>query len=336
MRTGVIDVGSNTVRLMVADVEGGAPLPVHTAKVRLRLAEQLERSRVLPPSALAALTEAVASVRAQSERWGAPEPFAFATAVVRDAPNRDEVLDAVRKDTGVRLHVLPGEVEAELTFLGARRWMGWRAGPLAMLDIGGGSLEVAVGRGRLPEFAVSLPLGAGRLTREYCNNSDDPPPNKALRAMRRAVRHQLRDVAARVRWESPRTSVAASRTFQQLARLCGAPAGRHGPFTPRELSRDDLAFAVKRLASLPASGRAKLRGISAARARQSLAGAVVAHTVMELTGISTVTISPWTVREGILLRQMEDGAGWWPAGTSDLALAGTVPRPAELRVALTS
>ncbi|MBC9713957.1 Ppx/GppA family phosphatase [Streptomyces sp. TRM66268-LWL] len=332
MRTAVIDVGSNTVRLMVADVEGGAPLPVHTAKVRLRLAEHLGEGGVLPPTALAAVSEAVASVREQSERWGAPDPFAFATAVVRDAPNRAEVLGTVRQKTGVCLHVLPGEVEAELTFLGARRWMGWRAGPLAMLDIGGGSLEVAVGRGRLPEFAVSLPLGAGRLTREYCD-SDDPPPKKALRAMRRAVRHQLRDVAARVRWESPRTSVAASRTFQQLARLCGAPPGRHGPFVRRELSRDDLAEAVQRLAALPASGRARLRGISAARSRQSLAGALVAHTVMELTGIDKVTISPWAVREGILLRQMEDGSGWWPA-LSDLDAGEPPVRPAELRVAL--
>ncbi|SDJ44408.1 hypothetical protein [Streptomyces indicus] len=332
MRTGVIDVGSNTVRLMVADVEGGAPLPVHTAKVRLRLAEQLGKDRELPRTAVAALTEAVTSVREQSVRWGAPEPFAFATAVVRDAPNRSEVLQSVLHDTGVRLHVLPGEVEAELTFLGARRWMGWRAGPLGMLDIGGGSLEVAVGRGRLPDFAVSLPLEAGRLTREYLDG-EDPPSKKALRALRRAIRHQLRDVAARVRWEGPRTTIAASRTFQQLARLCGAPPGRRGPFAPRELRRDDLGEAVQRLAALPSSGRAKLRGISAARAPQSLAGALVAHTVMELTGIAKVTICPWAVREGILLRLMEDGASWWPSAP-DLELDEPARRRSELRLAL--
>lgn len=79
---------------------------------------------------------------------GASTPLAFATAVVRSAPNCRDVLRTVRAKTGVLICTLPGEVEAELTFLGARRWMGWRSGPLALLDIGGGSLEVAFGRGR--------------------------------------------------------------------------------------------------------------------------------------------------------------------------------------------
>src|SRR5207244_2429009 len=76
--------------------------------------------------------------------------------------------------TGLSLRVLPGEVEARLTFLGARRWMGWRSGPLSLFDIGGGSLEVAFGRGRVPEFAVSLPLGANRLTKEFLHSADPP------------------------------------------------------------------------------------------------------------------------------------------------------------------
>ncbi|MDX3458000.1 Ppx/GppA family phosphatase [Streptomyces sp. ME02-8801-2C] len=310
MRMSVLDVGSNTVRLMVADTGNGVPLPVHTEKWKLRLSEQVESGGVIPEESVRQLVKAVALAAETAQRWGAGGPLAFATAVVRSAPNRLDVLRSVRTETGVRLCTLPGEVEAELTFLGARRWMGWRVGSIALFDIGGGSLEVAFGRGRLPDFAASLPLGAGRLTREFLDG-EDPPSEEDLRALRRRVRHQMRDVAARLRWEGPQVAVATSRTFQQLARLCGAPPGRQGVFVPRQLTRGDLRGCVPRLAALPAAERAMLPGVSAPRALQSLAGAVVGHTAMKLTGIKTLTICPWAIREGVLLRCVEDGGAWW-------------------------
>ncbi|MGK5532763.1 Ppx/GppA phosphatase family protein [Streptomyces sp. URMC 129] len=311
MRMSVMDVGSNTACLVVADVADGAPAPVHTAKYPLRLGQRLDRSGRVSGEQIRQMTAAVGAARAEAERWGTPAPLAFATAVVRDAPNRAEVLRAVEDGTGVRLCVLPGELEAELTFLAVRRWMGWQAGPLTLLDLGGGTLEVAFGRGRLPDFAVSLPLGAGRLTREHF--PQDPPPKEAIRAVRRRVRTQLRDVATRIRQERTHTPVAASRTFQQLARLCGAPPERQGPFVRRQLARPDLRRAVDRLACLPVERRAALPGISAARSRQALAGAVVAHATMKLMGLGAVTICPWGLREGIMLRHVEDGTGWWEA-----------------------
>ncbi|MFE9644750.1 Ppx/GppA family phosphatase [Streptomyces sp. NPDC006365] len=325
MRMGVLDVGSNTVRLVIAETDGAVPLPVHTAKRRLRLSEHVERGGHLPNEQVARLVDAVTAARDEGRRWGVRRPFAFATAIVRDAPNRAEILRQVAAESGVPLHVLPGEVEAELTFLAARRWMGWRAGPLAMLDIGGGSLEVAFGRSKLPDFAISLPLGANRLTREYFRGQD-PPSERRIRALRRHVRHQLRDVAARIRWEAPRTTVATSRTFQQLGRLCGAPPGRSGPFTPRGMTRADLRRATIRLAELSATERAALPGISAARAGQSLAGAIVAHTTMKLMSIEEVTICPWALREGVLLRCIEDGnADWWDGTAPSLREHEAVP-----------
>ncbi|MEW2306018.1 Ppx/GppA family phosphatase [Streptomyces sp. NPDC006655] len=310
MRVSVVDAGSNTVRLVVSDATGGVPLPVHTAKWKLRLSEQVGPDGQFGERATEQLVRALRRATEIAGRWGAPEPLAFATAVVRNAPDRTAVLRAVARDTGVRLCVLPGEMEAELTFLGVRRWMGWRAGPLAVFDIGGGSSEVAFGRGRMPEFAVSLPLGAGRLTHEFLGH-DGRPSDEELQALRRRVRHQLRDATARIRWEHPHTAVATSRTFQQLARLCGAAPGRRGPFADRIVRRADLRGAIDRLAALPAAERHTLPGISAPRARQSLAGAIVGHTAMKLSGVKTVTICPWALREGILLRYLEDGADWW-------------------------
>ncbi|MET9444619.1 Ppx/GppA family phosphatase [Streptomyces sp. NPDC006610] len=331
MRISVVDVGSNTVRLVVADADDGVPLPVHTAKWRLRLSEQVKPGEAIPEEAVERLAEAVSEASRTAARWKAAEPLAFATAVVRGAPNRQEVLRTVRTRTGVDLCTLPGEVEAELTFLGARRWMGWRSGPLALMDVGGGALEVAFGRGRLPDFVAALPLGAGRLTHEFFAGQDPPTPEQ-VRALRRKLRHQLRDVAARIRWEGPRTAVATSRTFQQLGRLCGAAPGRRGPFVERQLHRSDLREAAARLAALPAAERAQLPGISAPRAEQSLAGAVIGHTVMKLTGLKTVTICPWAIREGVLLRHIEDGAAWW-AEMCRLSEETVPPDPVPLRIA---
>ncbi|MEO3973688.1 Ppx/GppA family phosphatase [Streptomyces sp. CAU 1734] len=311
MRMGVLDIGSTTVRLVVADAGGALPLPVHTAKRRLRLADHVGPDRELPPEQVARIVDAVVAARAEGALWGVDQPLAFATAIVRDAPNRDEVLRAVRAGSGVALHTLSGETEAELTFLAARRWMGWQAGPLVMLDIGGGSLEVAFGRSRMPDYAVSLPLGAGLLTRDFFGDQD-PPSRRACKAVRRHARHQLRDAATRIRWEGPRTAVATSRTFQQLGRLCGAPPGRFGPFVPRHLSAADLRLALPRLRRLTTAERAGLPGISPARSWQSLAGALVAHTAMALMNIDRLTICPWGLRDGVLLRCIEEGnTEWW-------------------------
>jgi exopolyphosphatase/guanosine-5'-triphosphate,3'-diphosphate pyrophosphatase len=219
--------------------------------------------------------------------------------------------------------VLSGLEEAELTFLAARRWMGWRAGPLLLVDIGGGSLEVASGHDLTTDVAVSLPLGAGRLTRERLRG--DPPTGRQVKALQEYLKEELAGIAERVRWEQPHTAVATSRTFHQLARLCGAAPRRRGPFIPRLLRRKDLRGQLARLAGLSAADRARLPGISRPRARQSLAGALVAHTAMDLFGLRQVIVCPWALREGILLHRLESAA-WWRERSLDLGVRP--PRPA--------
>ncbi|MEU9955150.1 Ppx/GppA family phosphatase [Streptomyces sp. NPDC050982] len=331
MRVSVVDAGSNTVRLAIADTDAGVPLPVHTVKWKLRLSEHVQPDGAIADETLERLIQAVAAAGRTAQDWNASAPLAFATAVVRRAPNRQQVLDTVQARTGIHMRTLPGETEAELTFLAARRWMGWHAGPLAVLDIGGGSLEVAYGRGRLPDFAVSLPLGANRLTHDFFT-TQDPPTETEIKALRRTVRHQLRDVAERIRWENPRTVVVTSRTFQQLARLCGAAPGRHGPFKRRTMHRQHLGKAINVLAAVPTAERAQLSGISTPRAAQSLAGAIVGHTAMKLMALRTVTVCPWAVREGVLLRHIEDGEDWWTEITRDTRTAVAPADPLRLAI----
>jgi exopolyphosphatase/guanosine-5'-triphosphate,3'-diphosphate pyrophosphatase len=199
---------------------------------------------------------------------------------------------------------MSGTDEARLTYLAVHQWYGWSAGRLLVLDIGGGSMEIVLGRDAQPELAVSLPLGAGRLTREYLLN--DPPRRSELAALRRQVNTTLREVADRLRWEgAPDRAIATSKTFKQLARLSGAPAQRKGPFVRRSLSAADLDHWIPRLTQMKAKQRAKLRGVSQPRARQIVAGALVARATMKALNVTAVDVSPWALREGIILHYLQ-------------------------------
>src|SRR4051812_28145886 len=161
MRLGVLDVGSNTVHLLVVDAHPGArPMPASSHKEELRLAEHLEPDGKIGAAGTAALITFICSCLEVAENLGVEEMVAFATSALREAPNGEQVLAQVREQTGVDLRVLGGGDEARLTFLAVRRWFGWSAGRLLMLDIGGGSLEIAAGLDELPDAAISLPLGA--------------------------------------------------------------------------------------------------------------------------------------------------------------------------------
>ena len=305
MRLGVLDIGSNTVHLLVVDAhQGAAPLPAWKSKIALRLAEHLGADGRIDDDALAELIRFAGEARQTAEDLGVTEFLAFATSAVRDAPNGLEVLAAVRERTGIEVEVLSGEDEARLTFLAVRRWFGWSAGRILVLDIGGGSLELASGADEEPDVALSLPLGAGRLTRDLLPG--DPPGEDAVRAARKVVRASLGEVIGRLlRAGEPRISVATSKTFRQLARIAGAAPSSDGYFVRRTLSREDVRTWVPKLAAMTASERTRLPGVSDSRSAQLLAGAIVAESAMDLLGISELEIGPWALREGVILRRID-------------------------------
>ncbi|AZM60833.1 MULTISPECIES: Ppx/GppA phosphatase family protein [unclassified Streptomyces] len=305
MRLGVLDVGSNTVHLLVVDAHPGArPLPAHSHKTELRLAQLLDDGGAIGPDGVDRLIEVVHEALQAAEDKGVEELLPFATSAVREAGNADEVLARVREETGVELQVLSGEEEARHTFLAARRWYGWSAGKLLVIDIGGGSLEIAYGLDEEPDTAVSLPLGAGRLTAGWLPG--DPPEPDDVRALRRHVRTEIaRTVGDFSRLGAPDHVVATSKTFKQLARLAGAARSAEGLYVQRELKRESLEAWVPRLAAMTASERAELPGVSEARAGQLLAGALVAEGAMDLFGIERLEICPWALREGVILRRLD-------------------------------
>ncbi|WP_326797344.1 Ppx/GppA family phosphatase [Streptomyces sp. NBC_01808] len=305
MRLGVLDVGSNTVHLLVVDAHPGArPLPAYSHKAELRLAELLDEEGAIADDGVGRLIATIHEALQVSEDKGAEDVLPFATSAVREAANAESVLARVADETGVKLTVLTGEEEARLTFLAARRWFGWSAGKLLVLDIGGGSLEIAYGIDEDPDKAVSLPLGAGRLTTAWLPG--DPPDPDDVRALRRYVRAQIARVVSEFsRLGEPDHVVATSKTYRQLARIAGAARSAEGLYTHRALSAKALEEWVPRLAAMPAAERAELPGVSEGRARQLLAGALVAEGAMDLFGVDTVEICPWALREGVILKRLD-------------------------------
>ncbi|MFJ6017364.1 Ppx/GppA family phosphatase [Streptomyces sp. NPDC092952] len=305
MRLGVLDVGSNTVHLLVVDAHPGArPLPAHSHKAELRLAELLDEDGAISPEGVDRLVATVADALQAAEDKGCEDVLPFATSAVREASNADRVLARVREETGVDLAVLSGPEEARLTFLAARRWFGWSSGRLLVLDIGGGSLEVAYGMDEEPDVAVSLPLGAGRLTAGWLPG--DPPDPADVKALRRHVRAGIaRSVGEFTRLGRPDHVVATSKTFKQLARIAGAARSTEGLYVQRNLSRKALEEWVPRLATMTAGQRGGLPGVSEGRAGQLLAGALVAEGAMDLLGVEELEICPWALREGVILRRLD-------------------------------
>src|SRR5258706_14073298 len=194
MRLGVLDVGSNTVHLLVVDAHQGArPVPAFSHKAELRLGDHLDTANRLTQDCAIQLRDFVYEALRIAEDKGVQELLAFATSAVRDADNGDELLGWIQAETRVAIQVLPGPDESRLTFLAARRWFGWSSGRLLMLDIGGGSLEIASGVDEEPSVAISLPLGGGRLTRDWLVG--DPPAADEVRQLRKHVRAEIAGAA---------------------------------------------------------------------------------------------------------------------------------------------
>ncbi len=305
MRLGVLDVGSNTVHLLVVDAHrGGHPTPALSQKSALKLAAHLDPAGALTEQGYDSLLTTVGESAQAAARHGCKELLAFATSAVRDATNSGEVLDSIRNLTGVDLQVLTGPEEARLTFLAARRWYGWSAGNLLMLDIGGGSLEIAAGHDEEPEVALSLPLGAGRLHRQW--TPSDPPTADQVEKLKKLLAGKLSSAGKKIKAAGPFDQVVAtSKTFRTLARLTGAAPSSAGPRALRTLTAPGLRQVAAFLQRMASVDIACLEGVSATRAGQIATGALIAEATVTALGLEQLTICPWALREGIILRRLD-------------------------------
>ncbi|SSC26067.1 Ppx/GppA phosphatase [Klenkia terrae] len=309
MRLGVLDVGSNTVHLLVVDAHRGAhPTPAHSDKTVLRLAEHVGADGVLSKAGEKGLLAAVRRAREVATEQGCEELLGFVTSAIREASNGAKVLERVVEATGVQLQVLSGEDEARLTFLAVRRWFGWSAGRILVLDIGGGSLELATGIDEDPDVALSVPLGAGRMPRRFLPSAEagGRPDLAALEELDAHASRLLAPAGRRLAAAGvPDLVVATSKTFRTLARLTGAAPYSAGLRVPRQLTAVGLGQLVGFVSRIDSSALAELNGVSVDRAHQVPAGAVVARAAMRAVDVPLVAICPWALREGVILRRLD-------------------------------
>ncbi|AXJ08506.1 Ppx/GppA phosphatase family protein [Arthrobacter sp. PM3] len=305
MRLGVLDIGSNTVHLLLVDAHPGArPVPFASHKRPLSLVQFLDKDGNINDAGQHELVEFVLEAWEFAAKHKADDLLAFCTSAIREATNGAEVLARVKHETTVTLQELTGSEEASMTFFAVRRWYGWGAGPILNLDIGGGSFEMALGHDELPELAMSVPLGASRLTRDWLPG--DPPSAKSIKELRRYIRSTLKPAVRKfAKLGRPNLVAGTSKTFRSLARIAGAAPSAAGPYVKRELLSLDLGLWTQRISAMEIEDRLHLPGVSEARGAQVLAGALVAEAALEMFEFESMEICPWALREGLILRRLD-------------------------------
>jgi exopolyphosphatase/guanosine-5'-triphosphate,3'-diphosphate pyrophosphatase len=319
MRLAVLDVGSNTAHLLVVDGrhDGGFTV-VRRERETLRLAEAAFPSLSLPDEAVGRLVATVGRMRRVADELRAGALVGFATSAIREARNGLDALGRVREATGVTIEVLAGVEEARLTYLAARRWTAFSARRLVVVDIGGGSLEVAAGEGERPELAESLPLGATRLQRRFVRS--DPVRPEELVALRVHALELLGPLAGRIREQPFDLACGTSKTFRSLGEVARALpeaptpahafgfAGIDGQTAP-VLTREALNVVAGALARTSARERARLAGLDQLRAASAVAGSQVAALAVQAFGVHELVLAPWALREGVILEALAGAGG---------------------------
>ena len=290
----VIDVGSNSGRVVVLRLHGAHIEILADARAPLRLAAELKGGK-LRSAAIERTVAAMRDFRAVAEGAGAARIIAVATSAVRESANADELVEAVAKATGIDVEIIDGEDEARFSFLGAVHGLAIEHGML--VDIGGGSLEVTTFRNRKMTASYTLPLGALRLSERFLR--DDPPGSSEVRALRSHVAEAVAEAGVKA-LKSSEGLIGTGGTIRNLAKMDrrerNYPIPRVHGFVLHEMQIELLTDLV---ASRPLAKRRRLRGLNADRADSIVGGALVLQTVMRELGAEELTVSGQGLREGI-------------------------------------
>jgi len=296
-----IDIGSNSIRQIVADVSSGGGIHVvDEMKAAPRLAAGLVDTGVLDESAMERAMEDITRMATLARQLGAERVEAVATSAVRDAANGSEFVERVRSQTGLHVRVLDGDEEARLSFRSALAHFELGSGRAVVADIGGGSLELVLSVDGVIDRITSLPLGAVRLTERFLPDGSTKP--RSLRALRREVRAQLRPHLPVRNWRGA-TLIGSGGTFTNLA---GLYLTRQGIFTARSVHaarvpRGDVEHLLEMLHAMESDERRNVQGLNADRADIIVAGLAVVAEVMARLESRDVQVSRYGLREGLLL-----------------------------------
>jgi exopolyphosphatase / guanosine-5'-triphosphate,3'-diphosphate pyrophosphatase len=303
LRVAVVDIGTNSTRLLVADVGRDGALVELERRARVtRLGDRLEETGVLDQGAMERVLATLAEYRTLIEAHRAQRAVAVLTSAVRDAANGEGFLARVRaQDEALEARVIAGDEEARLTFRGATSERAPdAAGPTLVIDVGGGSTELVVGSGDEVSFHVSTQAGVVRHTERHLGS--DPPTQPELGALAADVRSIFEQAVPAQARETARTAIAVAGTAMTLGAIdlnleCDRAANAHGHVVPLTACRRIL----ERLAALPESQRRAVRGLHPDRAPTIVAGVVMVIEALEVFGLDATAVSDHDVLRGAAL-----------------------------------
>lgn len=302
MRRTVVDIGTNSTRLLIAEVEDGRIGEVLERETEItRLGAGVDADGRLSDEAMQRVYSVLDRYRELIDRHGAEDAVAVLTSAVRDAANGTEFADAVRDRWGIRPFVLSGDEEARLTFLGAtsERDPDDRT-PTLVIDIGGGSTEFVIGTGREMSFHVSNQAGVVRQTERHLGS--DPPATDEREALARDVGEILSAGVPEERRREVRHAIAVAGTATSLASI----AQELEPYDPDKvegyvLSAGECRQILERLAGLTLAERREVRGLHPDRAPTIVAGVIILLRTLELFGLEQVEVSEHDILRGAAL-----------------------------------
>jgi exopolyphosphatase/guanosine-5'-triphosphate,3'-diphosphate pyrophosphatase len=299
MPIAVIDIGTNSTRLLIGEVEGGAVEQLERRSTVTRLGQGVDASGRLADEAMQRVHDVLGEYKEAIDSCGAGEIVVLATSAVRDSENGDEFRAAVKERFGFELRTLSGDEEARLTFLGATSARDDGDEPTLVIDIGGGSTELVIGLpgGGEPEFHVSTQAGSVRQTERHLH--DDPPTEEQLDALREDVRAIVKDGAPADIRRGVTRGIAVAGTATQLARvdLRGGGESVHGHM----LELESVRSMLDRLASVPLAERRDTPGLDPKRAPTIVAGAAILVEVLSAFGLDRVEASETDILHGAAL-----------------------------------
>lgn len=298
-----VDIGSNSVRLKIARLQAGRLRSLHEDREVTRLGEGVFGSGFLTPESMADTVRVLRRFHRATQQIVTDSVRIVATSALRDARNSQAFLEWVRSATGWRVEIISGVEEARLIHLGLVAGSRIDRLQTLMMDLGGGSCELTVSQGGRIRDAVSLPLGAVRLSNEFLRH--DPPRKGELKRLRGFVAREVNRVVDRIADAKVRNVIATSGTAAALAAVAGH-MHRVGIRQRNTVSRADMTRIAKRLARLPVAERRKIQGIGPRRAEIIVAGATVYHELLDRLDLKSYRYSPLGLRDGILAQMSAD------------------------------
>jgi exopolyphosphatase/guanosine-5'-triphosphate,3'-diphosphate pyrophosphatase len=302
VRVAAIDVGTNSARLLVAEGSGDGFRSIDRRMTITRLGQGVDTRRVLDPEALERTFAVIADYAATCGELGVQRLRVTGTSAVRDARNREEFFEGVRRLTGTDAELLSGEEEAKATFLGTLSDLA-RVDPVLVVDIGGGSTELIFGTEE-PERLISLDIGCVRLFEKYLHS--DPPTSEEIEALRAEAVSELG--RAKDALDVPRDArlIGVAGTVTQLATLkIGLPLYDPDVTHHVVLSHGDVRGLSRRLRSLTYSQRKRIKGLEAGRADVIVAGAEILLAVLETFDLPEVLVSEKDILDGLVIQLLD-------------------------------